>query len=625
MHQYQRPPMVSVTPGRPPFVPNIPVPPYYSQAVASVTANLIMEIQNGSNQNAQRAVLFDTMAYNGFANDAFIGLVNAVFTLAGFYVSTQSLDPNQALDAAVAQTLQTFLAKLAMQYRDIYNAMAPQERETVNIILSEYQQLDAAIQRYNATQGGTGVIPMGGGYPQQQQPYGTVQQSPYGAYPPAQQHRVAGPAARHMAAGLPATTVRTSAGGGDSWSRPRAPVTNHTPAPVVETRPAVVEQPPKVGVSQSGNSTIVQQTWEAMDNWPVMGPGKFPVIVRLGSQVAFFTTNNQTQQQGVIVCAIEDCTMDYRLHDNDRYLRPRLAEVARAAPNYAAGDKALEDIDRQKDVKAMLESLETTMADANADLMVSGEAINISDPILMTTNGDYHTLAQGALPVPLDLETCTVSMTVAHYYNWEMSDPGIAKLATSMRTAKDYPELRVILYKLRDNIPYYYWERLEHDITDHMNSLFKYGLGVEIEIDSFCEDLDDAISAVRAMGEEVFDAFNRAMFLRLRDTGYHIGEADEIRALRGLPPETNINPAYGFVEDVTLLPVSSNDLAFSCPAPVGSVNSFHNPAMFAALSARMKARHPRARYLKFITLDNQVFWVHECFLNQSLVVSLNPI
>lgn len=624
MYQTARPPMVSVTPGRPPFVPNIPVPPYYSQAVPSITAALIMEIQNGCTQNAQRSVLFDTMAYNGFANDSFIGLVNAVFTLAVFYVNTaQAADPNQALDLAFRQTLQTYLAKLAVQYQDIYNAMSPQEREAVNSLLAEYQMLDASIQRYNATASGAGVIPMGGGYPQQTTSYGSYpqQQVAPGGYP--QQHRVAGPAARHVAAGLPATVVRNN-GGGDAWNRPRAEVAPRVAAPAVETRPAVVEQP-KVGVVQSGNATFIQQTWEAMDNWPNLGPGKFPTIVRLGSQVAFFTINNQTQQQGVIVSAIEDCTMEYRLHDNDRYLRPRLAEVARTAPNYAAGDKALDDIDRQKDVKAMLQELESTMADANADLMISGEAINIEEPVLMTTNGDYHTLAQGSIPVPVDLETCTVSMTVAHYYNWEMSDPGIAKLATGMRTAKDYMEMRVILYKLRDNIPYYYWERLEHDITDHMNSLFKYGLGVEIEVDSFCEDLDDAIKAVRGMGEEVFDAFNRAMFLRLRDNGYHIGEAEEIRALRGLPKDAVINPAYGYVEDVTLLPVSSNDLAFSCPAPVGSVNSFHNPAMFAALSARMKARHPRARYLKFITLDNQVFWVHECFLNQSLVVSLNPI
>jgi len=394
--------------------------------------------------------------------------------------------------------------------------------------------------------------------------------------------------------------------------------------PVAETRPAVVEQP-KVGVVQSNGMTIIQQTYETMENWPTFGPGKFPTIIRLGDQVAFFTTNNQTKQQGIIISAIEDCTMEYRLHDNDRYLRPRLAEVARTAPNYAAGDKALEDIERQKDVKTMLEELESTMADANADMMVSGEALNMSEPVLMNTNGDYHTLATSVVPVPIDLETCTVSMTVAHYYNWEMSDPAVAKMATGWRAAKDYLELRVLLYKLRDNIPYYYWERLEHDITDHMNSLFKYGLGVDVEIDSFCEDLDGAIEAVRAMGEEVFDAFNRAMFLRLRDTGYHIGEPDEIRALRGIPDGQTINPAYGFVEDVTLLPVSSNDLAFSCPAPVGAVNSFHNPALHAALVGRMKKRHPRARYLKFITLDNQTFWVHECFLNPTLVVSLNPI
>jgi hypothetical protein len=581
-----------------------------------------MEIQNGCNQNQQRALLFDTMAQNGFANDQFIGLVNAVFTLAGFYVATQGSEPNQALDAAIYQSVQTYLAKLVMQYRDIYNAMGPQERDAVNGIMAEYQHLDAALQRYNATQGGAGVIPMGGGYPQQQQQYGGYQQQPvYGGH---QQHRVAGPAARHMAAALPATTVRTSSGSADPWGRPRVSTANHSAAPVVETRPEVVE-PPKVGVIRSGNMTIIQQTYEAMDSWPKMDPGKFPPIVRLGSQVVFYTIDNQTQKQGIIVSTIEDCTMEYRLHDNDRYLRPRLAEVARTPSNYAAGDKALEDIERQKDVKSMLMAMESTMANANAELMLSGEALNVAEPVLMTTNGDYHTLAALTVPVPLDLETCTVSMTVAHYYNWEMSDPAVAKMATGMRAAKDYLELRVILYKLRENIPYYYWERLEHDITDHMNSMFKYGLGVEIEIDSFCEDLDDAIAAVRGMGEEVFDAFNRAMFLRLRDTGYHIGDTEEIRALRGVPADQTINPAYGFVEDVTLLPVSSNDLALSCPAPVGSVNTFHNPALYSALTARMKVRHPRARYLKFITLDNQVFWVHECFLNTTLVVSLNPI
>jgi len=59
-----------------------------------------------------------------------------------------------------------------------------------------------------------------------------------------------------------------------------------------------------------------------------------------------------------------------------------------------------------------------------------------------------------------------------------------------------------------------------------------------------------------------------------------------------------------------------------CPGEQGVVTHHSSPELYRALNARLKHRHPRTRYTKFITIDNQAFWVYESLhMEDAFVVS----
>lgn len=606
-------------PGRPSFIPQVQCRPELQGYIVRVTAVLQDEIQKRANNSIQRLALFYTMWYNNFQNQQFVKMVQYTLDYAEYLVFGCNLDFENALNQAMMEMIQIEIAKVIAADPNLQQQVTPDvitvcqswlaKRQEIANWIGNYQRMGGAAGRMQAPQQQMAGFPQAGSYPQQMPP----------------QHGNRQIQMLHSAGNTSQST--------DPWvSLPAQPAT-----PIVEAPKAIPEPAPTLmnpmadHVVHVNGAAFVRQITELSPVWPkpVKPYLMFPLVV-IGHDVNAYWRFHDGKVTNYTASAQDDIMkkLDYALHENDKYLKARTAEIRNKEPDQAAARTALASVVQQSTIDELLAKLESQSTVQIEENVLVMEPARIERPLLRSDTADYHAMVTGLIDdkLELDVESCTVSFTAVTLMGWSFGS-SCAETALAMGSARTIQKLREILYSLRSSVAYYYWDSLDAIVTKHLNALLRAGLGLDLSIDSFCEDLDDLIGYMQQHAPDRLQLLMTRGFQQLRDTTCHLDNADIMRDAGVTVGETDSTPpTYVLIEDVTLLPVTSADMGLVCPGEQGVVTSTTNPAMYGALEARMKRRHARTRYMKFITLDNQAFWVYESLsIDSAYVVSTTEL
>lgn len=625
--------LVQGPPGRPTFIPQVQCRPEMQGKIGQITGILQAEIQQKANNSIQRQAFFYVMSPNMFQNQNFVGMVQRTISYAEYLVFGCNVGYDEAVNQAIMDTIMIEISMIVMSDQRISSQLAQDVIMTCQNWIAKRTEIAQQIANWQRMGGGQmGMVqPM---Y-QQQQPTYQQQQPMYphaGGYMP--------PVGYPQQTQRPPVQRQVQALHGDSMGQPSGDpwVSIPTPPPAAP-KPASTQapQPTPVPLSEEemeleelkqhlttvNGSTFIRQINKLKPFWPK--PVKpflmFPAVVIHNSVNAYwrFTDGKVTSH---LAKSSDDImkTLDYTLHENDKYLKARTAEVRNKEPDQGAAKAALGKVVTQATIDELLEKLEQQNTVKVDDFVVVMEGARLDHPIARTETTDYHALVTGMIDdkLELDVESCTVSYTALTMQGWSFG-PSCAETALALGTAKTLPKLRETLYSLRSTVAYYYWDMLDSVVTKHFNAILRAGLGLDLKIDSFCEDLDDVIGYLQQHCPDRLSILLNKGFQQLRDSTCHMDNTDVLKAagMEGLD-----SPTYVLIEDVTLLPVTSVDLGLVCPGEQGVVTHHSSPELYQALKARLKHRHPRTRYTKFITIDNQAFWVYESLhMEDAFVVS----
>jgi hypothetical protein len=357
------------------------------------------------------------------------------------------------------------------------------------------------------------------------------------------------------------------------------------------------------------SSGIILYTDEAFDeNKQYFGFGVHPAIFNPYTDIGYVDINNKCY--GIAKSEVDN--VDYVAHRNYHLLKPKGVKKDETDNNLF-----LESIQRAAvvtDIKATLERIEKDrneihIKDDEAIQYAMSESIHLGTVPVMT--GDYHSSAYAAAEennIILDMDSSVVRMNVVTPSDWCL-DESHANFIKTIKDAGRWSDIVNEMHAARKRLPLYIW----HDIDTYMLRLFNEINMIELDSgiyidDSFTASVIDAGKAITSnIGKENANLYivKALQVFKDRIVFDNCSSFDE-----GIPADSK-KMHLTVYEDVTLLPILSDEVTLACPSDVGCIDRYSTPELFGLVDLTFKSRPKGCRWVKFITVDKGIMYVYK--------------
>jgi len=659
----------------PPYVPRLDdLTGEMQDLVKSVTGTLMDTLQQSANASFMRQGLFWQMSEKGWDNDAFDDMVEITTVWAHYLIYGDRQDRAAAVRSAAESMITMWSCVLIDKNRQYEKYMTDAQYDNYQKKLETWRKVSRQLEGYlesekNRGRGGRGRDRDDGR--DRDRDYGRDRdrdrdrgRSDDRDYARDNRNQRSRREIERDRDRDNDRNQRSQPSNGRGWNAGREPKVAKREDPPVRTgrqaepvaAPAAAE-PAQLTVDLKKLPKVLQQLKANGSAANLVHPGAYLPMFIYGEQAAIY---HRTDFKDYFLSSVfplskltEEMKLKYSDHATERFLMARTSAVRDASPDRDKARKALQEMQRAKRVEDLLAAHEAEAAtDGAKESLSKMHAVNLTAPIVALPDDDLFGLAevqlQNAGLQDYSLDELIVSFTLIRPPRWTISDDGDdtrVKAARRLSTAKNWVQLRTMFDSLRDYIPLWNWEEIHKRVVEHINDILNtnFNLG-GAAITSFVDDLEELQQILSEESEELMAAWNGPAFTEVRQSTLNatndeltrrlvLGLTDDVSALidettaelmrvtSGQETDPRKLACFYDVEDVTLLPFTSTDLAFACVEEIGYLSEEATPELLSVVRKRYRDLERPIRTMRFMTTDGMSFFVRPSMVTELFVVS----
>lgn len=329
----------------------------------------------------------------------------------------------------------------------------------------------------------------------------------------------------------------------------------------------------------------------------------------------------KTSMFGVSPMEVKD--VDYVKHRNFHLLTPKTG-MSKNNDNLI---NAIQMAAVVSDVKSIVDSIEKERNEVGISperelVLEYGISESVQLGLVVSSKDDYHTSAYACAKnenLTLDIDNSAIRMTAVHTSDWclgSQHEAFIKKLAK----VKRWSDVVELMRNIQHHTPIYMW----NDIDDYMLSVYNEISMIELDsgvyiTGSFTESVMDGNKDIAEnMAGTSIDFITKSLQLfKERIVFTNTSEFDD-----EIPADFS-NMYLTTFEDVTLLPITSDDVLLVCPTAVGSVCKSVTPVLYGYIDLVYNSARKGVRHIKLVTLDNATIYVYKSAITGDYLITAN--
>jgi hypothetical protein len=552
--QVQRQYLQGIGPQNPPFVPpvgTIQGHPQILQFVPVISGWAAAEIQNTAESNALRRFFFNMLGQNNFANEDFVALVQGIVDFMELqWANNPGLNPQALLEKSILQSVEMLVANLTRMFPVLNNYLTPQTQQALRNTHAAFDNLKAGIMQLR------GVQMQQASY---QAPWG-VQQSTAGRVDNRWPGSGSGVA---LTGNQPSLFSNTPPGGavassqGPSmagrWAGRQLISDDSQMAPAIRVSPGNQAQSGTYiapSAAPTGHQQGQQQEAVSMENQQQAAPTHGPLEPIYSTKLKwvrhvdqpYFPAWNPDQQNiflqrradGVVIVQIKDpnkSSMEYDRH--------KIASVFGAAYRPADPAAIQEKIGKIREGLANIDAERERRAhpdtDPAEDRVVFPTHVNKLFAVDLSEELVWIRTSCNWLESTQSGKRADIYRRYGYVVELSVAAQGENNLIESLRATSTWENLWHAFTKMKPVMTTSLWIRINKRITDLVNRVLTFNLGLDVTIDSFADDITDLFTVLRDdYPEPILRSFKSNQAYLIQSIFEVVPDDDELEYLESL-------------------------------------------------------------------------------------------